>query len=142
MLRDARMAAKRKLRRGVETTDERRLWAGHVDPALAFARGGQRKFAPFPSGLGDSAFRSPTVVILSPQPIPIRPVLRPYAVQQEEPRKALYHWARDRNLVSFKLEAELSVTDHHFDTAIMQLPVMIGTDRHDVGRMQRTLGEL
>lgn len=30
MLRDARMAAKRKLRRGVETTDERRLWADHV----------------------------------------------------------------------------------------------------------------
>jgi hypothetical protein len=31
MLRDARMAAKRKLRRGVETTDERRLWAVRAD---------------------------------------------------------------------------------------------------------------
>lgn len=142
MLHDAGMAASTFRTAATGSSCQWLVWAGHVDPALAFARGGQRKFAPFPSGLGDSAFRSPTVVILSPQPIPIRPVLRPYAVQQEEPRKALYHWARDRNLVSFKLEAELSVTDHHFDTAIMQLPVMIGTDRHDVGRMQRTLGEL
>ena len=29
MLRDARMAAKRKLQRGVGTTDERRLWADY-----------------------------------------------------------------------------------------------------------------
>jgi len=45
MLRNAQMTAVRTLRRGLGANVEWPLWADHVEQAVAFARGGKRKFA-------------------------------------------------------------------------------------------------